>query len=581
MDPSSSSKSQVFVNANKPEQNQSITFMDRNSYNAATKGKIKVFKNISDHKSLDHLLTANKNTIIHIYITALNSQFESRIPIGRSESTTNFVKEILEMCSPLLCQANVKGETPLHIAARYGHYDIVKVLIECAKTSHQDLERGIELVKEMLKMTNKEKDTALHEAVRFRHLKVVTLLIETDEYFSYSANDVGETPLYIAAERGFKDVVIEILDKCKSPIHGGGGPLGRTALHAAVTRGDKDMTTRILKKVEGISRKVDDKGWTPLHLAAYLGHSALVTLLLDDDKYVAYMKDKKGMTALHIATQRGNDDIVECIVSSCPDCCELVDNKGWNVLHFAIICPIYKLHLSRVKNNRLERIIEIIKENSCLDSLLNEKNDDGNAPLHYYLKKSWSAENFFGHPRLDKMAFNKENLTAFDRTSDYFRFFWTKETLCFEEDPSSVVPTLSLLCFLGNWSRFESLEVLLLSMVLPITVRRDFQSLPSQVTLAFMVPFPCRKGKEFRLAKHRAPLRVIKDKPTIPVNKEVSSYLRETAGAHLVVAALITTVTFAACITMPGGFMGSGEGSHPGSALLRKSATFKAFVIGK
>jgi hypothetical protein len=250
MDPSSLSESQVVVNANKPEQNQSITFMDRDSYNAATKGKIEVFKNIADHYSLALLLTANKNTILHIYITALNSQFESRTPIARSESTTtlntrtesttNFVEEILEMCSPLLWQANVKGETPLHIAARYGHDDIVKVLIKyCAQTPHQDLEGGIEPVKEMLRMTNKEKDTALHEAVRFRHLKVVTLLIETDPNFSYSANDAGETPLYIAAERGFEDVVIEILDECKSPMHGGGGPLGRTALHAAVIWGDK------------------------------------------------------------------------------------------------------------------------------------------------------------------------------------------------------------------------------------------------------------------------------------------------------------------------------------------------------
>jgi len=63
------------------------------------------------------------------------------------------------------------------------------------------------------------------------------------------------------------------------------------------------------------------------------------------------------------------------------------------------------------------------------------------------------------------------------------------------------------------------------------------------------------------------------------LNKEELSYLWKTAGAHLVVAALITTVTFAACITMPGGFMGSGEGSHPGSALLRKSTAFIAFVI--
>jgi hypothetical protein len=184
-----------------------------------------------------------------------------------------------------------------------------------------------------------------------------------------------------------------------------------------------DMTTRILKKVEGISRKVDDEGWTPLHLAAYLGHSALALLLLNDDKYVAYMKDKNGRTALHIAAHRGKDDIVKSIVSSCPDCCELVDNRGWNVLHFAINCPVHNLLLLLGgKNKRLERIIEIIRENSCLDNLLNEKNAEGDAPLHYYLIKRFSAKNFFGHPRLDKMAFNKENLTAFEqRPSDYFQ----------------------------------------------------------------------------------------------------------------------------------------------------------------
>jgi len=76
-----------------------------------------------------------------------------------------------------------------------------------------------------------------------------------------------------------------------------------------------DMTTRILKKVEGISRKVDDEGWTPLHLAAYLGHSALALLLLNDDKYVAYMKDKNGRTALHIAAHRGKDDIVKIVAN--------------------------------------------------------------------------------------------------------------------------------------------------------------------------------------------------------------------------------------------------------------------------
>jgi hypothetical protein len=264
MDLSDSFESQAFVNANQLEQTETITCMSCDSYNAAAKGNIDFFKAITN-QSLDLLQTPNKNTILHIYITALIPGSKSTLNPGSEstttlkteaksttlnvgleststlnaglESTTNFVKEILDMCPSLLQQANAKDETPLHIAARYGHSDIVEILIKyCAQTRHdQDLEEGIEPVKKMLRMPNKEKDTALHEAVRYNHLEVVELLIKEDPYFSYSANDADETPLYIAAERGFKDVLFQILDKCKSPMHG--GPLGRTALHAAVLRG--------------------------------------------------------------------------------------------------------------------------------------------------------------------------------------------------------------------------------------------------------------------------------------------------------------------------------------------------------
>jgi hypothetical protein len=243
---SGSSQLQVLVNANKHEQTKPINIgMDYDSYNAATEGNIEFFKN--RQSDLDRLLTPNENTVLHIYIIALKSKSQSTTPIAGSESTTlnagsksttNFVKKILKMCSKLLKKANTKGETPLHMAARYGHDYIVEVLIKyCAKTPyHEDLEGGIGLaVKEMLRTVNKKNDTALHEAVRYNHLNVVQLLIGTDPNFSYSANDAGETPLYIAAERGFEDVVIKILDKCKSPIMHG-GPLGRTVLHAAVIR---------------------------------------------------------------------------------------------------------------------------------------------------------------------------------------------------------------------------------------------------------------------------------------------------------------------------------------------------------
>ena len=224
-------------------------------HNGAAKGKIEVFKDIP--KPLDHLLTPNRNTILHIHLTSLITRSEdseskdlgpevseSSTAFVRemkgpedSESPTAIVEEILRMCPSLLWQANVKGETPLHIAARYGHAAIVEVLIEHAKCPQQDLESGVnKTVKEMLETTNNEKDTALHEAIRNNHLEVVKLLIQEGPDFSYSRNEAGETSLYIVVERNYKDVAFHILDNCTSPAHD--RPLGRTTLHAAVTWDD-------------------------------------------------------------------------------------------------------------------------------------------------------------------------------------------------------------------------------------------------------------------------------------------------------------------------------------------------------
>jgi hypothetical protein len=87
MDPSNLVESQASVNANQPEQTKTITCMDLDSYNAAAEGKIEVFKDITD-QSLDLLLTPNKNTVLHIYITALKSRSESTTPNAGLESTT-------------------------------------------------------------------------------------------------------------------------------------------------------------------------------------------------------------------------------------------------------------------------------------------------------------------------------------------------------------------------------------------------------------------------------------------------------------------------------------------------------------
>ncbi|KAB1203168.1 hypothetical protein CJ030_MR8G028442 [Morella rubra] len=366
--------------------------MDPVFYKAAADGRMEAFEH-TDYP-LDFFRTVGNNTILHIYATSL---------IKESESTTAFVKAILCKCRSLLWETNNKGETPLYLAARYGHVSIVNCLIEHAKIDlPQDLESGIQAARKMLRITNKKKDTALHEAVRQNQLAVVLLLLKEDPDFSYSANDAGETPLYLAIERNFGDVALKILESCGSPSYG--GPLGRTALHAAVIRHDNGMIGELLKRFGDLSKKADQNGWIPIHFAAFFDSTISARLLLEADRQAAYMKDIAGMTALQIAAHRGNNSVMETIISRCPDCCELVDNRGWNVLHFAI------------DGRGGKETVGVILKYSSLSNLLNEEDFDGNTPFHHQSNSKDIEEDLMDHPRVDKMAFNKLNLAGRDIT---------------------------------------------------------------------------------------------------------------------------------------------------------------------
>jgi hypothetical protein len=204
-------------------QNSMTTYMDPLLFKAAAEGDIDPFENYQT--LLDQLLTPDEDTILHVY---LGNQ-------SREPEFTDFVDIILEMCPLLLFQANNKGEIPLHLAARYGHSNVVRDLIDRARALPTDPEKGVTEEKKMLRMANEEHDTALHVAARNIQAQVVEILTKEDPEFSYSANVHGETPLYIAASRSDQErgkVVDGILGNCISVDYG--GPNGRSALHAAI-----------------------------------------------------------------------------------------------------------------------------------------------------------------------------------------------------------------------------------------------------------------------------------------------------------------------------------------------------------
>ncbi|XP_021804535.1 alpha-latroinsectotoxin-Lt1a-like [Prunus avium] len=514
--------------------------MDLDVFNAAKEGKTEVLRG-HDPQHLNQILTPTGNTVLHVYIAyAITPKLvkpKEEAPI--KPTSVVVVEDILQVCPTLLWQQNESGETALHMAARHGCADIVELLIRTAKARRcEDLEQGTAAFalsssseeeaaywNIYIRTLSKEKDTALHEAVRFKHLDVVEILIREDPDFSYPPNVAGETPLYLAAERRYKALFSEILRTCKHPTYQ--GPIGRTALHAAVIHGDEEMTKEILNKKKDLAIAADEKGWTPLHYAAFYDRASIVTQLLEADKCSAYMRDEADKkTALHIAGSKGHVRVMKQLISYCPDCCEVVDQRRRNALHYAL-------------EKRQSRIIDIIMMDTWLSNvLLNAKDVDGNTPLHLLNAPLCTETPFIVYDKVDKMAFNKENMNALDvieaKDSSTFKGYLANELK--RNGASS-----------GHRILSEN--------------DNDGQKLKEN------------EGGE---------------------DTETYKNIRE---SHLIVATLVATVAFAAGVTMPGGYyqasdQGNGtsnvsrqnvtapsNGPTPGYAVLSKTQAFKSFYI--
>ncbi|XP_054776023.1 uncharacterized protein LOC129284537 [Prosopis cineraria] len=491
-----------------------ITGMEPEFYRAAVAGEIDVFRVKSSYQ-IESMLTPNKNTILHIHLTC-------------DKVSEAFVSKILNMCHALLKKVNAKHETILHIASKYGHLEIVKIIIECANKDAPS-EDGKET---LIKATNNKKDTALHEAVYYNHKEVVELLIKEDP--NIGENNDGETPLYIAAERGYNEVIHTILEKSNSPNHR--GPNGRTTLHAAIVHFEKlgklETLKKLVLKIPSAIKEADENGWVPLHLAALETWRAddVAEVLLKQDRNTAYMRDNEGRTALHFAAYCGNDSVIKKILEYCPDCFELVDHKGRNALHYAGLDEKGILRSSWVANG-------ILKEQ--LMNMQNEKDNDGNTPLHLLACHAPTWDLYYNdHPLLkkhrgvDSIAFNKKNQTAFDVAYD-------------------VVPSTSQEqnFFLGQLHK--------------ISAGFGGRVLNGDI-------------KEKKKQK-RHDSKVIEEQKLENKEKENLETLSRVRETSLVVATLIATVTFAAGFTVPGGTMQDGQ--NKGSPILMHNAAFKAFVI--
>ncbi|KAL3518321.1 hypothetical protein ACH5RR_020910 [Cinchona calisaya] len=148
-----------------------------------------------------------------------------------------------------------RGDTILHFLAINGNMAAFTIL----------LEEGL-VTNENLKIKNVKGDTALHEAARFGKKRVAQIMLRREKEILSERNNLGETPLYVAAACGKKEV-FTFLENLNSDCMMRRND-GCTILHAAVIGECYSLAIRILESYPDLAGKRNEQGKTALHLLA-------------------------------------------------------------------------------------------------------------------------------------------------------------------------------------------------------------------------------------------------------------------------------------------------------------------------
>ncbi|KAF0915260.1 hypothetical protein E2562_035209 [Oryza meyeriana var. granulata] len=172
-----------------------------------------------DAVMLTAILSANSPDVVYS-VTPIG--YNTALHIAASNGHLTFVHHFLFNMSidvELIVSWNSDGETPVHLAVRVGHlevvrqlvqYDVAIMLLECTEEITMNVNVG------HIASQNTDGDTPLHLAVRGRHQLLVDRLLQD---YSYSletalirANKQGNTPLHEALFNQMTDTALQLLD---------------------------------------------------------------------------------------------------------------------------------------------------------------------------------------------------------------------------------------------------------------------------------------------------------------------------------------------------------------------------------
>jgi ankyrin repeat protein len=302
-------------------------------------------------------------------------EYESQMSLASSSSE--------QSPEPLFDLHDLHGQAALHVAARLGQAQVVKVLLEAGANADQaDMDGWTPLraaawgghteVVELLvghgcilDSVDAENRTALRAAAWSGHEEIVKIMLQNGANVNLTDHE-GRTALIAAAYMGHSEIVEHLLDFGADVDHADAD--GRTALSVAALCAPRtpgvNVVSTLLERGATVDHK-DKEGMTPLLVASFEGHKDVCELLLENEADVDHC-DHSGRSPLWAAASMGHAPVVALLLFwGC--CIDSMDSEGRTVLSVAAA----------------QGCVEVVRQ--LLDRGLDEQHRDnsGWTPLHY------------------------------------------------------------------------------------------------------------------------------------------------------------------------------------------------------
>ncbi|NXJ80525.1 ESPN protein, partial [Trogon melanurus] len=155
--------------------------------------------------------------------------------------------------------------------------------------------------------------TILHLAARFGHHEVIDWLLRFGGSDPTAATNTGALPVHYAAAKGDFPSLRLLLGHCPSTLSAQ-TKTGATPLYLACQEGHLEIIQYLVQDCGADPHARAHDGMTPLHAAAQMGHNTVIVWLMSFTTVSLSERDAEGATAMHFAASRGHAKVLSWLL---------------------------------------------------------------------------------------------------------------------------------------------------------------------------------------------------------------------------------------------------------------------------